>query len=255
LTLTYWLKKSLLPPTGFVGLAWVGLVGHWLAPASSWPEVVLTAALLGLYASGLPMVGFGLLRQLERHEPYDISAEEAGRSGAARPPGAIVVLDGGGYVRRSAPPEARPESLERLAHGVWQHRRSGLPMLLTGVSSARAMAASLRDSFGVEARWVEPHSRTTHENAVRCAEMLHPEGVDSIVLVTHVWHMQRASAAFRRAGFEVTEAPTGFAGPPGWGVSLRSVIPTPAGWWACHMACHEAVGLVWYRLRYGSAPA
>ena len=81
--------------------------------------------------------------------------------------------------------------------------------MLAGEPEALLMAASLEREFGVPARWVEPLSRTTHENAVRTAAMLKREGIDRVVLVTHVFDTRRAIAEFEGQGIEVIIAPTG----------------------------------------------
>jgi len=71
------------------------------------------------------------------------------------------------------------------------------------------MADSLARDFGMPVRWVEAASRTTHENAVRSAAMLKRDGIDRIVLVTHVFDTRRAIAEFEAQGLSVVAAPTG----------------------------------------------
>ena len=50
--------------------------------------------------------------------------------------------------------------------------------------------------------------QATRENAQRLAQLLHPEGVRRIALVSDAWHLPRATLEFRNAGFEVVAAPT-----------------------------------------------
>jgi uncharacterized SAM-binding protein YcdF (DUF218 family) len=64
----------------------------------------------------------------------------------------------------------------------------------------------------VKVKWVDDASRDTSENATRMAAVLGREGIHRIALVTEAFHMQRAAAAFRRAGFDVVPAPTNFPG-------------------------------------------
>jgi uncharacterized SAM-binding protein YcdF (DUF218 family) len=71
----------------------------------------------------------------------------------------------------------------------------------------------LQQEYGVKPQWVEDRSRDTGENARNMAGLLLPLGVRRITLVTDAWHMPRAVAEFRRAGFDVLPAPTGFPGP------------------------------------------
>ena len=56
-------------------------------------------------------------------------------------------------------------------------------------------------------RWVEPAAHNTAENAARSAAILAPEGIASVLLVTHAWHMRRARAEAGRAGLVAWPAP------------------------------------------------
>jgi uncharacterized SAM-binding protein YcdF (DUF218 family) len=166
--------------------------------------------LLGLAALSLPVVGNALLRSQEVSAPL---APEA-LVGAQ----AIVVLGGGtNYMA----PEYGGDTvsrytLERLRYAALLHRRSGLPLLVTGGApfggqpEARLMQAVLEQEFGIKVRWVETESRDTAENASLSARMLKDTGIQRIVLVSQAWHLPRAVAAFERQGFAVTPAATGF---------------------------------------------
>jgi len=48
---------------------------------------------------------------------------------------------------------------------------------------------------------VEDRSKTTYENALRCAELLLPER-RRVALVSQPFHLRRACFLFRKAGFE-----------------------------------------------------
>ncbi len=245
------LKKLLLPPTSLVLLALAALGAlQWEVLPAGQAKILLWIAVGGLYFFGLSSVGFALLRSLEQFPPYDPTS--AGGHAEPGAPGAIVVLDAGRYARGRGPDAVKPETLDRLQHGVWQQRASGLPILVSGDGAGPLMDTVLRQLFGLEARWIEPTSRNTQENADHSAAILRAEGIDHVVLVTHGWHMPRAVAAFERAGLSVTPAPMGFSGPDRWELRLLSLVPTATGWLATHTALHEWVGLLWYRLRYGS---
>ncbi|HEY8707945.1 MAG TPA: YdcF family protein, partial [Burkholderiaceae bacterium] len=71
----------------------------------------------------------------------------------------------------------------------------------------------LRDEYGLELRWSDSRSRDTAENARMMADAMRADHIQRIALVTHASHMPRAIAAYRKAGFQVTPAPTGFAAP------------------------------------------
>jgi uncharacterized SAM-binding protein YcdF (DUF218 family) len=53
--------------------------------------------------------------------------------------------------------------------------------------------------------------------------LLYDQGVSSIALVTHYWHMPRSLKAFQKVGFEVTPAPMGFVANKK--VDLLSLLP------------------------------
>ena len=100
----------------------------------------------------------------------------------------------------------RPGSLtlDRLRTGAALHRRTDLPILVTGGTTQPrtatvgvVMAESLRDDFRAPARWTEPKSDDTWENARFSAAILKAEGITSVYVVTHAWHMRRAVLAFQ----------------------------------------------------------
>lgn len=196
------LPALLLPPLLFVLLVLAGaLLVRWHRRAGA---LLAGAGAILLLALATPMAA-GLLRaSLER----DI---------AAAPPGivpeAIIVL-GGDVVRGAAGPEVGPLTLERLRAAAALHRRTGLPVLVSGgplepgeETLARLMARSLAEDFAVPVRWVEQASRTTGENALLSAAMLSMAGIGAAQLVTHAWHLPRAQEEFAHAGFAVVPAP------------------------------------------------
>jgi uncharacterized SAM-binding protein YcdF (DUF218 family) len=149
--------------------------------------------------------------------------------------------------------------LARVRYGAHLQRKTGLPILVSGgsagapkaqdrgYSEADAMAAALREDFGVPVKWLEGRSRDTAENAAFSAAMLRADGVRRILLVTDAMHMPRARAAFERAGLDVVGAPTMFfAGQP---LSLHAFIPSAEGIRRSWYASYELIGMAWYRLR------
>ena len=109
------------------------------------------------------------------------------------------------------------------------------------------MQESLLEDFKTPVKWVVTKSRNTFDNAYFTKAYLQKEAVDTICLVTHAWHMRRASKAFERMGFTVIEAPTGFytRGPGergfyAWIPGLRSMT---RNWWGLH----EVAGMFWFR--------
>ncbi len=147
-------------------------------------------------------------------------------------------------------------SLERIRYGARVHRQVGLPVLTTGgligdteTPIAAAMADALREDYRVPVKWVEGRSRNTFENALRSAEILSAEGISTVYLVTHSWHMPRAVEAFRHVGLDVIPRPTGLSA-SSRGRSWRDFIPNSGSLGTSAFAIHERVGRIWYRIRY-----
>lgn len=168
-------------------------------------------------------------------------------------PGAIVVL-GGDAARSGGAGDVGPLTLERLRAGAALQRRTGLPLLVTaGPNSpgleplADSMARSLREDFGIRAHWIEPAAGDTRDNAVLSAAILRPEGIDTVLLVTHGWHMGRAIAAFRRAGLSSIPAPIRIDRAPDGRPS--DWVPRPDHLAESWFALREWVGRLVYALR------
>jgi uncharacterized SAM-binding protein YcdF (DUF218 family) len=56
----------------------------------------------------------------------------------------------------------------------------------------------------------ESKSRNTYENAVFSADIVKPEASQNWLLVTSAFHLPRAMGCFRKAGWNVYAAPTGY---------------------------------------------
>jgi uncharacterized SAM-binding protein YcdF (DUF218 family) len=176
-------------------------------------------------------------------------------SEAARPAQAIVVLAGG--VRRGAPEYGgvsvpNEHSLIRLRYGAYLHRQTGLPLLLSGgppaddEGEAVAMARTLRDDYGIKARWVEDSSLDTQGNAENSARLLAAAGIDTVLLVTERFHMRRARAEFERTGIRVIAAPTNL---PGGKPAAVSLLPSFNDFLRSSLALHEWLGIAAQQLR------
>nr|WP_245215647.1 YdcF family protein [Pararoseomonas baculiformis] len=183
---------------------------------------------------------------------------EAARSpGTAAEPSAIIVLGGDGALGADGP-EIGPLTLERLRAGAALHRRTGLPLLVTGgplskgaTPIAKLMAESLEADFGVAVRWVEAEAPDTRGNAEYSVGLLRSSGIGSAYLVSHGWHLPRAAEAFARLGFPVSLSPIRVSPlPPG---RLTDWIPrTDHLAWSWY-GIREYAGRLVYRLRDGTA--
>lgn len=205
---------------------------------------------LCLYLLSTPLVSQRLLSALESDDALN-RAESGVRAEA------IVVLSAN---MRNFAPEFGGETageltLERMRYGAHMQRSTGLPMLVTGGRLSRSsrpigrlMAEAYAADYGIGVRWVEAAASNTYENAAYSRDILEREGIDSIHLVTHAWHMPRAVAAFEHVGFKVIPAPTGFTR-VGTGLTLPDLMPRSRALTDSAYAFHEIIGRVWYSWR------
>lgn len=248
---TKFVAALLLPPASNLLLGLTGLIV--VRRRRRFGVGLLLLAIVSLYLVSLSAVSGWLVRGLESYpalsEPNNVRGD----------PGAIVVLGGGRY---GEAPEyfgdtVSTSSLMRLRYAAWLHRRTDLPLLVTGGRfypddrpEGVLMREVLEAEFGVPVRWMERNSRNTAENARMSRSILAEDGIDTVALVTNAWHMARAVAAFERVGFNVVAAPTGFSGGASNRPLLLRLLPTAEALDASAMALHEYLGRVWYGLRY-----
>jgi uncharacterized SAM-binding protein YcdF (DUF218 family) len=229
------LKSLILPPTGLLLVAAVGLVLVRRFPRAG--RALAASAVAGLIALAMPVVAEVLVGFVDTSAPFEPEA--------ARTAKAVVILGGG--VRRNAPEYGGDTmdtlTLERVRYGARVARLTGLPVLVSGgsvlggVPEARLMATALEGELGIPVRWIESRSRTTHENAVQSAAVLRREGIERVVLVTHVFDTRRAVAEFEAQGMSVVVAPTG-----GRGASRDAFLdymPSMAGFTRSYYATYE----------------
>lgn len=249
----YLIKQMILPP----GVLFLLLIAAWWL-RRSWPRLSALCFVLGLgglWAMSLPIVVERSAHLLEsepalNHEQWAQLAAQAD---------AIVVLGAG---RERGDPawdyidQPTGVAMERMRYAAQLAKASGLPLLTSGglhygtpPSEAQLMADALQRDLGVSVRWKEERSRTTWENARMSAQILLPEGVKRVVVVTQAWHMRRSRWSFEQAGFTVIPAPVNFLGRDharpfgGW-------LPESKAMWQSSQLLNEAVGLLGYRLFY-----
>lgn len=236
----------LLPPLLCVLIALLGGLRAARRLKLAGAAIVVSCLVLLLLAT--PFVAGHLRASLESDLPAPTGA-----------PRAIVVLSG--EVARAADHvEVGPLTLERMRAAAALHRRTGLPLLVTGGALglgdppiAALMARSFADDFGVPVRWVESGALDTRDNADLSAALLRREGIDTVHLVTHAWHMRRALDAFARAGLVAMPAPVRRDRRPDG--QATDWIPRPDQLYVSWLSLREWAGILVYRLRDGSVPA
>lgn len=162
-----------------------------------------------------------------------------------------IVVAGSSHHRRAIEyghPTPTSVSLKRLHYTAYLHRKTGYPVLLTGglmnenQIHADVLAQSLIEEFKTEVRWREIKSRSTDENAQFSAEILLPQKRNTILLVTHSYHMKRAVRSFEKVGFTVIPAPTVMPGKLGID-NWRYWVPGPTGLQRSTDVIYEYFGL------------
>ena len=227
----------IVPPLNLLLPCAAGLVLMRWRPRAG--RMLVWVGLAGLLVLSLPIVSDALLVSLEAGLPL-VPPGDA-------PPRAIVILSAEAF-RNGNTLDPGPLTLERIRVGAALHRRTGLPILVTGgtmdgdaESLAAVMARSLADDFQVPVRWIEPAAQDTRENAVLGAAMLRADGIRSAYVVTHAWHMKRSMLAFAGTGVAVTAAPVRMdriqAG------DASRFVPRVRSWQDSYYALHEWIGI------------
>lgn len=250
------LTLLLLPPSGLFLLFFLGLALHRRRRPRLGMGLMISAGFL-LYLLSIPAFVSGKLRprMAFHYPPLPDTAKMAGQADA-------IVLLGGGLVNNPeyGGPDVGISSLARGRYAAWLHRRTGLPILVTGDALLTdAMQRLLEQEFRVPVRWLEACSRNTADNARYSRAMLAAEGIDSILLVTSGGHMHRAVKAFEGTGFQVLPTPTLSASKARRPLPLlQRYVPQAASLNGASNLMHEYFGRLWYRLRYfggkGAAP-
>jgi len=167
---------------------------------------------------------------------------------------AIVVLTGGisDLSWLGLEPEPSDLSLERLVKGVMLYRALRRPLIIAGgsgslihseIPEADAMARAAVDLGVLEQDIViENKSRNTLESAKAVRGLL--KG-NRIILVTSAFHMKRSVALFKKQGFDVVPAPTGYLA-LNRPVSRYSYIPSAVGLSTSSVALSEYISFAWY---------
>jgi uncharacterized SAM-binding protein YcdF (DUF218 family) len=239
------LPSNFLMAIGLVGLV---LLCTRFTRLASW---LIVTSLVLLAVAGLSPLGNALIVPLEeRFPPWDASRG---------PPDGIVVLGGSisADVSAARGAIAFDEAAERITVTAELARRyPNARIIFAGGSSALIFDEGVEAAFAIrqledlgvapQRMTAEGQSRNTIENAVFSRRIANPKPGERWLLVTSAYHMARAIAAFRAAGFPVEAYPVDWRtrGP------LDMVQPFPSvgdGLRRTDTAVHEWVGLLVYR--------
>lgn len=139
-------------------------------------------------------------------------------------------------------------AVERVRYAAYLQKQTHLPLLITGsspngTSEAKVMAQELAQFYNVPTQWLEEKAKTTKENAMFSREILVPQAIHKIILVTNQWHMQRAKLLFEQQGFEVLPASVGAgATPETYGLNFMYFVPQAGAMNSNMMALKEWIG-------------
>jgi uncharacterized SAM-binding protein YcdF (DUF218 family) len=214
-------------------------------------RVLLIAGLTAIFVFGFLPTGKLLFSVLENRFPAWSAAQGA--------PTGFIVLGGAIDPGTSAAhgTVALTDAAERLTVVPDLVRRypaarvifTGGNGTLFGADAEAPYAGKLFENLGVPPGRVEieGQSRNTVENALLSRALAAPKAGERWVVVTSAYHMPRAIAAFRNAGFEVEAYPVDWqlAGPQGYLWPMRSIINGLA---YTDWATREFIGLAVYRL-------
>ncbi|AKD37353.1 hypothetical protein I926_00115 [Pasteurella multocida subsp. multocida OH4807] len=222
--LTKLITAMILPPFNVL-ILWVGAV---LFSRLNYPKFSRLFGLLGiaiLYIFSLPYTS----QKVEDHlvQADNLSLDDYQQAQA------IVLLGGGLRDNQELFDKLAVSAipLERMRYAAYLHKQTHLPLLITGsapngTSEAKVMAKELQTFFDVPTKWLENHAKTTKENAQFSHKILAEEGINTIILVTNQWHMQRAKLLFERQGFHVLPASIGHGvSPQHYGLNFMYFIP------------------------------
>lgn len=199
---------------------------------------IVTAILVVVF--GVSPISAWLLSPLEaRFAAPALSGDVAG----------VIVLEGGENAAMSelhSTPHLSEMGTRVTTLLLLAERYPRAQLVHSGEARGAQVARSLVVGSGVALDRVvfDTQSRNTCDSAYKTRELVEPRANERWLLVTSAFHMPRAMACFRAAGWEITPYPTDFRqGPAGWGYQLTENLAD------LDLAAHEWLGLVYYRLR------
>jgi uncharacterized SAM-binding protein YcdF (DUF218 family) len=214
-------------------------------------ELLVVLSAIGLLLLAVAPIGPAMMLVLEQRFPRPAALPEKVDG--------IIVLGGAvdPAISRSYGETAFNGSVARVLGGIALARRRPEAKLMlvggeggffpVGFAESRATLGLVVEEGIVPARVIiEEKSRSTHENAVYAKEIVGLAPGEKWVLVTSAYHMPRAVAVFRAAGWPVIPYPVDYKIDPETG--LRPNFSLLDGLSAVTLAGKEWAGLLGYRL-------
>jgi uncharacterized SAM-binding protein YcdF (DUF218 family) len=240
-----------VPSNAFISIGLLGLIllCSRFRRLASW--LIVTSVVLIALAGFSPLGNLLMLPLEERFPPWDPSRG---------PPDGIVVLGGAitPDVSQARGAIALNGAGERITATVELARKypnariifsGGNPSLVEDEPSEAALAVQEFEALGVPRERVvaEEQSRNTVENAVFSRLIADPKPGERWLLLTSAFHIPRAIAVFRAAGFPIEAYPVDWRtrGPMD---AVRPFNSLSDGLRRTDFAVHEWVGLLVYRL-------
>jgi uncharacterized SAM-binding protein YcdF (DUF218 family) len=241
------IESFFLPPGLFV---LVGIIS--LALCSRWTgRLLLVLNLSALYLLSTPVVGTHLMNSLELSKA--VSETEIR---AFQPQVILVPLAGR---QEQAPEYGGPTvdslSLERLRYGAYLHRRTGLPILLSGGSQKQPVPTTvelgrrvLEQEFQLPMTALETETDSSRGDGQPRTTLPERIGDKRVLVVTQAWQMKRTSERLRAQGLDILEAPTVITLPTANARNPKRWVPRL---WALELSkrfMQERLGEIGYRL-------
>ncbi len=246
------LVKPFLWPPGLFVLLFLA-AGLWqLIRRRTGPALITFAIGAAMWAAATPPVADLFMRKLENRYDHPVSFQ-----------GDVIVMLGsaiyGGVWDMDGIGAPSAEACERLLAVARLHRRTGLPIILSGgrVHAHQDLMGPVYRRFlvalGIPADRIilENRSRNTFENARYSWELCRRKGYRRPLVVTHAAHMPRAMFCFRKLNVPARPVPCGFRTWEGKAYHWPDFLPR--GFERLASALHEHLGLWAYRWQYRAA--
>ncbi len=252
------LTVLVLPPAGPLLLAFIGVLLLYRQRKTA-GRICVALGLIAAWTLSCNLAASFLNQQLLKQyafiQPSDLTAQP--------PAQAIVVLGGG--IQTYAPeyqdvPQPSRIAATRLRYGAWLALQTDIPLAFSGGKgwashSSQTTTETDAAEFYLQAfslphlTWRDDQSADTAQNARQMARILIPQKIKRIALVTHAWHMERATYLFTAQGFDVIPAPLQTITPESY--DLLNLIPSAEGTQNTAHVLKEFMGLLAIKLGLG----